>query len=157
MNGFDLLNIDWNKTVEKFFADADDVLANNFDRMARMKNNDFYGRANVFYHAFNQLHTIAENPRKYAGYAARVQDKLVIVPEVFIPYGTSDNSMFLEFEHVLYTLEQFYPYENLEVYQRNLLDALKKWNYAKSKNKFKDLYYSFLSPMRFAVKKQIQK
>lgn len=159
MDRFDLLYVDWDKTIAKFFVSVEDVLDANYERLARKtkKSIDFYPVAQEFHRSFDKLRKIAENPRKYVDYATRVKEDLVLLPEVFIPYGTQDNTMYLEYMRMLHSLEQFYKNEKFEFEQRNLLAAIKKWNYVTSKNKFKDLYFGFLPLKYFAAKKQFQK
>lgn len=159
MNRFDLLYVDWDKTIAKFFASVEDVLDANYERLARKtkKSIDFYAEAQEFNRSFDKLHKIAENPRKYADYATRVKEDMVIAPSVFIPYGTQDNSLCLGYAQMMHTLENFYRNEKFDFEQQNLLVAIKKWNYTVSKNKFKDLYFGFLPLKYFAAKKQFQK
>ncbi|HBS76845.1 MAG TPA: hypothetical protein DEA31_03265, partial [Alphaproteobacteria bacterium] len=66
MDRFDLLYVDWNATVAKFFTSVEDVLNANYERLARKtkKSVDFYAEAQEFYRSFYKLHKIAENPRK---------------------------------------------------------------------------------------------
>ena len=159
MDRFDLLYVDWNATVAKFFTSVEDVLNANYERLARKtkKSVDFYAEAQEFYRSFYKLHKIAENPRKYADYATRAKEDMLIAPSVFIPYGTQDNTVYLEYMQMMHTLENFYRNEKFEFEQRNLLTAIKKWNYVVSKNKFKDLYFGFLPLKYFAATKQFQK
>ncbi len=154
MEKLNLLNVDWDRTIDRFFISVDAALGENFNVLAQSRASHFYDLANNFYEASRQLAAVRENPRKYADYGARIRDKLVIAPTVFIPYGTSDNSLYVAYNSVMHAMEQFYRYEVSDFYQRNLLDAIKKWDYVQSKNKFKVLYHSFLPATHFVVQKQ---
>ncbi len=157
MDRFDLLYVDWDATVAKFFTSVENALKANFEHWQHKTGKKFPEQAQEFYRAFAQLRAIAANPRKYADYAARVKENLLISPNVFIPYGTQDNTIYLAYMHVMRVLDSFYKNEKFDFEQHDLLVAIKEWNYVVSKNKFKDLYFGFLSPKYFATKKQFQK
>ena len=101
------------------------------------------------------VRAVAANPRKYADYNARVQDGLVEHAEAFMP-TPRDNSVFLIYSRLLWKLPDLwsqFDYQRQEA-QKALLDALKQMKYKNATNILKDLYFPFVSPERYAVKKE---
>ena len=140
--------IDYDATLQKFF---DEVIL-------------FLGKRKV--HARDEVEmkrivdtmaivrAVSENPRKYADYNARVKDGLVEHAEAFMP-TPHDNTAFLIYSGVLLKLSDLYsPFDwHRQEAQKALLDGLKQMKYKNAGNILKDLYFPFISPEKYAVKK----
>lgn len=145
--------IDYDATLQKFFDEIIVFLNKRFD-----KAKDNFERKHIM-SAVRCINIVAANPKKYADYGARVQDRLEADPLAFMtsPY---DNYVFLLYQGVVNNmgnLNSEFDWDR-SYFQAYLLKALKQIKYKNSTNVFKDFYYPFLPVSKFAVlKKQNQK
>lgn len=141
---------DYDATLQEFFSD---VLLFLERRKQRAKDVD---EQNCIIDAIATVQTIARNPFKYADYAVRVKDGLarLSLVDAFMP-TPRDNSAYLIYSRVLYymgNLHSQFDWERAEA-QKVLLNARKQMQYKNSTNILKDLYFPFVSPERYGVKK----
>lgn len=141
--------IDYEKTLKKFF---DEVLK--YLEKCAKKAKDEFVQQDVF-DATWAVSTIADNPRKYADYNARVEANLEqsSIGKGFRA-GTGDNTVYRLYIEVLDNMGKLnseYSWER-ENAQKVLLRAQKAIKYKNSTNILKDFYFPFLSSERFAEK-----
>ena len=91
------------------------------------------------------------NPGEYCG---RDNMMTAFAPLAFVHNGTKTGA-YVAFVAVMAAMRDMYAGDGTA--GRKFLGAVKRWNYQMSKNSFKDLYYPFLSPMRFAVKRSVER
>lgn len=142
--------IDYNATLQKFF---DEVVLFLDKRKSRASSELEYNR---IVNAMAQVRAVAANPKKYAGYDTRVKDGLERMDLVgaFMP-TPRDNSVYLIYNKVLWNMAKLhsqFDWERGEA-QKVLLNALKQMKYKNAGNILKDLYFPFVSPEKYAVKK----
>ena len=142
--------IDYNATLQKFF---DEVVLFLDKRKSRASSEFEYNR---IVNAMAQVRAVAANPKKYADYDARVKDGLARMDLVgaFMP-TPHDNSVYLIYNKVLCNMAKLhsqFDWERGEA-QKVLLNALKQMKYKNAGNILKDLYFPFVSPEKYAVKK----
>ena len=142
--------IDYNATLQKFF---DEVVLFLEKRKSRASSKFEYDR---IVDAIAEVRAIAENPTKYADYNARVKDGLerMDLVEAFMP-TPRDNSAYLIYNKVLWNMAKLhsqFDWERRES-QKVLLNALKQMKYKNASNILKDFYFPFVSPEKYAVKK----
>ena len=142
--------IDYNATLQKFF---DEVVLFLDKRKSRASSEFEYNR---IVNAMAQVRAVAANPKKYADYDVRVKDGLVRMDLVgaFMP-TPHDNSVYLIYNKVLCNMAKLhsqFDWERGEA-QKVLLNALKQMKYKNAGNILKDLYFPFVSPGKYAVKK----
>lgn len=143
--------IDYNATLQKFF---DEVVLFLDKRKSRASSEFEYNR---IVNAMAQVRAVAANPKKYADYDTRVKDGLERMDLVgaFMP-TPRDNSVYLIYNKVLWNMAKLhsqFDWERGEA-QKVLLNALKQMKYKNAGNILKDLYFPFVSPEKYAVKKQ---
>lgn len=145
--------IDYDATLQKFFEECIKYLDKN---TKRAKDKIELQSIN---NAINMVREVASNPKKYADYNARASMGFES-PDMatgFVSGG--DNSAYLTYSSVVNSMGELYnkyEYQRAQA-QKKLLNALKSMKYKNAGNILKDLYYSFLSPEKFAVKSQNQK
>ena len=140
--------IDYDATLKSFF---DEVILFLDKRKARARDEVEMKR---IVDMMAIVRAVSENPRKYADYNARVKDGLVERAEAFMP-TPHDNTAFLIYSGVLWKLSDLYSqfdYQRQEA-QKALLSGLKQMKYKNAGNILKDLYFPFISPEKYAVKK----
>lgn len=144
--------IDYDATLQKFFDEITVFLNNRVDKAM-----DKFEREHIM-NAVRCVCIIAANPKKYADYDARVQDRLEADPRAFMtsPY---DNYVFLLYQGVVNNMgdlnsEFDWVRSNSQAY---LLKALKQIKYKNATNVFKDFYYPFLPASKFAVQEKQKK
>ena len=142
--------IDYNATLQKFF---DEVVLFLDKRKSRASSEFEYNR---IVNAMAQVRAVAANPKKYADYDARVKDGLARMDLVgaFMP-TPHDNSVYLIYNKVLCNMAKLhsqFDWERGEA-QKVLLNALKQMKYKNAGNILKGFYFPFVSPEKYAVKK----
>lgn len=142
--------IDYNATLQKFF---DEVVLFLEKRKSHAKDEVEQKR---ILDAMAQVRAVAANPKKYADYDTRVKDGLERMDLVgaFMPIP-HDNSVYLIYKNVLCNMAKLYSqfdWERGEA-QKVLLNALKQMKYKNAGNILKDFYFPFVSPEKYAVKK----
>lgn len=143
--------IDYDKTIDNFFGSVIALLQkrcetakDKYDQQAIIEN-------------INIVRKIASNPAVYCDYDTQLKHDLVPQTDGFIPVGTYNNQLWLAFDSVVHIIAEFYDKKAhgltymTEDLKKSLLVAIKRWNYVKSTNLFKDFIYPFKSPMSFAV------
>lgn len=143
--------IDYNATLQKFF---DEVILFLEKRKSRAKDEVELKR---IIDAMAEVRAVAANPKKYADYNARVNDGLerMHLADAFMP-TPHDNTAYLIYNKVLWNmgkLDSQFDWERKEA-ETVLLGALKKMKYKNAGNILKDFYFPFVSPEKYAVKKQ---
>ena len=142
--------IDYNATLQKFF---DEVVLFLEKRKSRASGELEYNR---IVDAIAVVRAVAENPTKYADYNARVKDGLerMDLVEAFMP-NPNDNRVYLIYNKVLWNMAKLhsqFDWERKEA-EKVLLNARKQMKYKNSTNILKDLYFPFVSPERYGIKK----
>ncbi len=145
--------IDYQATVSEFFKS---VLAFLLNAASKATDKDELNRIQI---NMRKIERVAANPIKYASYAARVKDDLVVQSDGFIPVKQpSNNAVFLAFTKVLAALDEMYRMQSVlgcgvrvEEEKMNFLAALKVWKYQTSTSLFKDFVFPFKSATSFAV------
>ena len=140
--------IDYDATLQKFFAEVISFLDK---RKAFARDEEELKR---IVDTMAQVRAVAENPCKYADYNARVKDGLVEHAEAFMT-SPQDNSAFRIYSGVLWKLSDLhsqFDWHRQEA-QKVLLDGLKQMKYKNATNILKGLYFPFVSPEKYAVKK----
>ena len=143
--------IDYDATLQKFF---DEVVLFLEKRKSRASSEFEYNR---IVDAIAEVRAVAANPTKYADYNARVKDGLerMDLVEAFMP-NPHDNRTYLIYNKVLWNMEKLhsrFDWERKEA-EKVLLGALKQMKYKNASNILKDFYFPFVSPEKYAVKKQ---
>lgn len=141
---------DYDATLQEFFGD---VLLFLERRQQRAKDDE---EQKCIIDAIAVVQTVARNPVKYADYAVRVKDGLerLSLVDAFMP-TPHDNSAYLIYSKVLWNMGKLhsqFDWERAEA-QKVLLNARKQMQYKNSTNILKDLYFPFVSPERYGVKK----
>lgn len=141
---------DYDATLQEFFSD---VLLFLERRKQRAKDVD---EQKCIIDAIAEVQTVARNPVKYADYAVRVRDGMErpSLVDAFMP-TPRDNSAYLIYSKVLWNMGKLhsqFDWERAEA-QKVLLNARKQMQYKNSTNILKDLYFPFVSPERYGVKK----
>ena len=142
--------IDYNATLQKFF---DEVVLFLEKRKSHAKDEVEQKR---IIDAMAEVRAVAANPKKYADYVARVKDGLerMDLVDAFMP-TPRDNSAYLIYNKVLWNMAKLhsqFDWERGEA-QKVLLNALKQMKYKNAGNILKDFYFPFVSPEKYAVKK----
>lgn len=142
--------IDYNATLQKFF---DEVVLFLEKRKSHAKDEVEQKR---IIDAMAEVRAVAANPKKYADYDARVKDGLerMDLVDAFMP-TPRDNSAYLIYNKVLWNMAKLhsqFDWERGEA-QKVLLNALKQMKYKNAGNILKDFYFPFVSPEKYAVKK----
>ena len=142
--------IDYNATLQKFF---DEVVLFLEKRKSHAKDEV---EQKLIIDAMAEVRAVAANPKKYADYDARVKDGLerMDLVDAFMP-TPRDNSAYLIYNKVLWNMAKLhsqFDWERGEA-QKVLLNALKQMKYKNAGNILKDFYFPFVSPEKYAVKK----
>ncbi len=142
---------DYNATLQKFF----DEVVKFLDKRKSHADSEF--EYNRIVDAIATVRAVAANPKKYADYNTRVKDGLerMDLVEAFMP-TPRDNTAYLIYNKILWQMDKLnsqFDWERKEA-QKVLLAALKQMKYKNSTNILKDLYFPFVSPEKYAVKKQ---
>lgn len=142
--------IDYNATLQKFF---DEVVLFLEKRKSHAKDEVEQKR---IIDAMAEVRAVAANPKKYADYDARVKDGLerMDLVDAFMP-TPRDNSAYLIYNKVLWNMAKLhsqFDWERGEA-QKVLLNALKQMKYKNAPNVLKNFYFPFVSPEKYAVKK----
>ncbi|MBQ7289875.1 MAG: hypothetical protein IJW84_03195 [Alphaproteobacteria bacterium] len=142
--------IDYNATLQKFF---DEVVLFLEKRKSHAKDEV---EQKCIIDAMAEVRAVAANPKKYADYDARVKDGLerMDLVDAFMP-TPRDNSAYLIYNKVLWNMAKLhsqFDWERGEA-QKVLLNALKQMKYKNASNVLKDFYFPFVSPEKYAVKK----
>ena len=142
--------IDYNATLQKFF---DEVVLFLEKRKSHAKDEVEQKR---IIDAMAVVRAVAANPKKYADYDARVKDGLerMDLADAFMP-TPRDNSAYLIYNKVLWNMAKLHSQFDWErgKAQKVLLNALKQMKYKNATNILKDFYFPFVSPEKYAVKK----
>ena len=142
--------IDYKATLQEFFKEVLKFLDN---RAAYAKDEFDYQK---ICKAREDVKQIAENPQKYADYAARVADGVDPQPEAFMP-NQYDNSAYIILSKVLHymgNLDSEFDWYREEA-QDILLKANHAMRYKNAKGMFKDIRFLFISPKGLAKTKQL--
>lgn len=141
--------IDLDLTIKKFFASVDVYLKRMLDKA---KNKQEYEQ---IMKTIKIVGKIAQAPRMFSNYEARVEANLEPDAEVFMRKDSAgrvvDNSVWQAFSQVLYAIEDYYNVFDTDK-QNNLLKAIKNWNYRTSTSLFKSLVFKFKNPTAFAAR-----
>lgn len=139
--------IDYDATLQSFFAECVKFLEN---RKPCAQDKVELGKINI---AIDTVRRVATNPVKYSDYNTRVKEGLEKF-EVADGFCIKSSGVFRIYANVLHhmgELNSTFDYRRT-LAQQTLLNSLKSMRYHNNKNMFKDFYFPFMSPTKFAVK-----
>lgn len=136
--------IDWNATLKLFFQE---VIDNLNKHKAKAKDEV---EANKIVGAIAAIRAVAQNPQRYAEYGVRIRDGVEADVMAFPQGGVYH--IFQTVQWKMGKLNSQFDWERKDA-QQVLLDGLKKMKYINATSLLKDLYFPFVSPEKYAIKK----
>lgn len=143
--------VNYDETLQKFFAEMI-VFLNK--RRQTVKDKEELGCVD---RAINCVKAVAENPRKYADYHTRQQERLVLPVEALMLRGNNNRVYLLYSRFMFNELPKLYSEFDFEREgaQKKLLNALKQMKIENASNVLGALVKSFQRPETFAAHEKV--
>ena len=143
--------VNYDETLQKFFAEMIVFLNKRRQTVKDNKELDCVDRA------IECVTTVAKDPRNYADYHTRQQERLVLPVEALMLRGNNNRVYLLYSRFMFNDLPKLYSEFDFEREgaQKKLLDALKQMKIENASNALGALVKSFRSPKSFAVHEEV--